>query len=34
MQLKAFIDFDKMQKIEKLPIGTKLIALEDRRKRF
>lgn len=34
MQLKTFMDFDKMKKIEELPMETKLILLEDRRKRF
>lgn len=34
IQLKAFMDFDKMKKIEELPMETKLISLEDREKRF
>ncbi len=34
MQLKTFIDFNKMQNLEKLSLGTKLMSLEDRRKGF
>lgn len=33
-QLKTFIDFNKMQNLENLSLGTKLLSLEDRRNGF
>ena len=33
-QIKTFIDFDKMKDIDQLPMETKLMSLEDRRKRI
>lgn len=34
IQLKVFMDFNKMKKLENLSQGTKLISVEDRRKGF
>lgn len=34
MKLKTFIDFNEMQNLEELSLGTKLMSLEDKRKGF